>query len=313
MAHVNTVLGPIHPEEIGITAMHEHLMWGFPGWEYDSRFWFNIHVTFEDCYKQMMDFKLRGGGTYVDCSGIGMGRDLDFAIKLSGSTGINIVASTGFGSDWGITPHFRMKETEYFEELFVRELTLGMGHTLVKAGVIRVGKGRERFTKLEENQYRAAARAARRTGAAVIAHGAHSALEQLQILSKEKLDPSRIVISHLDRKDCLDFERDKQIARAGAYVAYDHVGLEEWSQLPFCMPDERRVDLVMAMVKANLQDRLLLATNSKCRVLGCGESSLHNTTHMLRYFVPKLKEAGVKEETLQQILVKNPKHVLPIQ
>ena len=68
MAHVNTVLGPIHSEEMGITAMHEHLMWGLPGWDYDPEFWINISEAFTECYNNLMDFKLRGGQTYVDCS-----------------------------------------------------------------------------------------------------------------------------------------------------------------------------------------------------------------------------------------------------
>ena len=217
-----------------------------------------------------MDFKLRDGRTYVDCSGIGMGRDLDIYIKLGASTRINIVASTGFVADEGIATYFRTKDIDYFEELFVRELTQGMGHTSVKAGVIRVGNSIGAFTKLEEMQYRAAARAAKRTGAAVITNGVHLAIKQLEVLTSEKLDPSRIIISHLDNKDCMDLERDKQIARAGAYVAYDHVGIEDWSKMSYRMPDERRLELVLAMVEAKLQDRILLSTNAKCQLLGWG-------------------------------------------
>lgn len=313
MAYVNTVLGPIHPEEMGTTAMHEHILWGLPGWDYDPGVWFKIGTAFEECYKQMMDYKLRGGRTFVDCSGIGMGRDLDIYTKLAAATRVHIVASTGFGAEEGIAPHFRTKDLDYFEELFVRELTKGMGHTSVTAGVIRVGSSREAITKTEEMRYRAAARAARRTGAAVIVDGGRVALKHLEILTGEKLDPSRIILSHLDGKDCLDLERDKQIARAGAYVAYDRVGLEEWSGKPYRLPDERRAELVLAMVTAKLQDRLLLSSNAKCQSLGRGEPSLHNVTHVLRYFLPKLKQAGLSERILNGILVDNPKRVLPIQ
>ena len=201
MAHVNTLLGPVHPEEMGITAIHEHIMWGPSGWEHDPDSWFNFNIMFEECYHQLMDFKLLGGQTYVDCSGIGMGRDLDVYIKLADSIRqLHIVASTGFDADDGIAPYFRTKDMDYFEELFIHEITKGMGHTSVKAGIISVGNGGTgSFTKLGEMVYRAAARAAKRTGAAVIAHGAWSPLKQLEILTNEKLDPSRIIISHLVR------------------------------------------------------------------------------------------------------------------
>jgi phosphotriesterase-related protein len=313
MAYVNTVLGPIHPEEMGTTAMHEHILWGLPGWDYDPGFWFKIGTAFEECYKQLMDYKLRGGHTYVDCSPIGMGRDLDIYVKLAASTRVHIVACTGFGADEGMPPYFRAKDSHYFEELFVRELTQGMGHTQVKAGLIRVGNSRESITESEEMRYRAAARAARRTGAAVVAEGGRFALQQLEILTSEKLDPSRVVISHLDNGDCPDLERDKQVARSGAYAAYDHVGLEGWSQMPERLPDERRAEIVLAMVEAGLQDRILLSTNAKCQLLGRGEPSLHNVTHVLRYFLPRLKQAGLSQEILNGILVDNPKRVLPIQ
>lgn len=313
MPHLNTILGAIHPEEMGITAVHEHIMWGLPGWECDPGSWFDIKRVFEKCHNELIDFRLLGGRTYVDCSGIGLGRDLDIYVKLATATGVNIVASTGFWAEEGIAPYFHTKDTDYFEELFVRELTQGMGHSRVKAGVIRVGNNARAFTKLEEMQYRAAARAARRTGAPVITHGAHLALKQLEILLEEKLDPSRIIISHLDSKDATDLERDKKIARAGAYVSYDHLGIEGWSQMPYAMPDERRLELVSAMLQAGFQERLLLSSGSRSWSLGRAEPFLHNAGHMLRYFLPKLKKTGISEQAINRILVDNPKRVLPIQ
>src|SRR3990172_1929479 len=107
MAHVNTLLGTIHPEEIGTTAIHEHIMWGLPGWEFDPSAWPDIGKAFEKSYHELIDFRLLGGRTYVDCSGIGQGRDLDIYIKLAQSTGLNIIASTGFCADEGTAPYFR--------------------------------------------------------------------------------------------------------------------------------------------------------------------------------------------------------------
>lgn len=313
MAYVNTLLGRIHPEEMGITAIHEHIMWGPPGWEYDPGAWFDMTKVFEKSYNELIDFRLLGGRTYVDCSGIGLGRDLDIYVKLASTSGLNIVASTGFWGDDGISPHFRAKDIDYFEELFVRELTVGMGHTSIKAGVIKVGNSVNAFTKLEETTYRAAARAAKRTGAAVITHGVQFARKQLEVLLDEKLDPARIVISHLDSNRNIDLERDKEFARAGAYIGYDHVGIEDWCRMFYGMPDERRIELVQAMLQAGFRDRLLISADSNCWGLGWGEVFLHNVGHILRYFAPKMKQAGINQETINAILVENPKRVLPIQ
>ena len=34
MGQVNTVLGPIHPRQLGMTSLHEHILFSTPGWEY---------------------------------------------------------------------------------------------------------------------------------------------------------------------------------------------------------------------------------------------------------------------------------------
>ena len=33
---VNTVLGQISPEDMGVTLVHEHICYGYPGWEGDQ-------------------------------------------------------------------------------------------------------------------------------------------------------------------------------------------------------------------------------------------------------------------------------------
>jgi predicted metal-dependent phosphotriesterase family hydrolase len=311
MAHLNTLMGTLHPEEMGITAVREHIFWGPPGWELDPGAWFKIGKVFEKCYSDLMDFKLLGGQTFVDCSGIAWGRELDVYVKLAAATGMHVVASTWFWSDAGIAPHLRGKDTEYFEELFVRELTHGMGHTLVKAGVISAGSGSSGMSKLEASQYRAAARAARKTGAAVITHGVASALAQLDLFKEEGLDLSRVIIGGCD--EAIDLDRDKRIAARGAYVAYDNVGVEAWSRMLYAMPDEKRAQLVRAMLDAGYRDRLIVSAGSKGWVVGRGETHLSNVGNVLRYFVPRLKDAGVAEEAIHAIFVDNPKRVLPIQ
>lgn len=313
MPHLNTVLGAIHPKEMGITAIHEHLMWGLSGWELDPNSWFDISEAFEKCYHDLIDFRLLAGRTYVDCSAIGQGRDINLYTKMASATGIHIVASTGFAGEDLIAPHFRSKDIDYFEELLVHEITRGMGHTSVKAGIIKVANSKKEFTEMEETQYRAAARAAKRTGAAIITEGVHLALRQLEILLAENLDPSRIIVGHLDSKDQVDLERDKQIARSGAYVAYDQIGIEDiWCREWYAMSDNIRVELVLAMLNSGFQDRILLSSGSIGWRLGA-EPFLHNVGHTIRCFTPKLMEAGVSQEVIHGILAENPKHVLPIQ
>ena len=36
MAKVDTVLGPVSTDELGVTLMHEHLVFSYLGWECDA-------------------------------------------------------------------------------------------------------------------------------------------------------------------------------------------------------------------------------------------------------------------------------------
>jgi phosphotriesterase-related protein len=323
MAYVNTVLGPIHPDQMGFTAMHEHVMWGPPGWQYDPDWWWSLPRVFEKCTQDFIDFRQLGGGTFVDVSGIGLGRDLDFYVNLARASRVNLVACTGFWADQGILPYFRVKDIDYHEQLYIRELTKGMGHTNIKAGIIKVGNtSRQPMSDLEILTYRAAARAAKKTGACVTTHGITAARQQFEILTSEGLDPDRIVIGHVDAAYCIDIERDKELARKGAYVGYDHIGIEPWSPMPYNMFDEKRVELVQEMLADGHRDRIILSCDVNCHSLGWykmphkigkNDTPLHTVGHLLRYFVPNMRKHGIDEDTIRHLLVENPKRVLPIQ
>ncbi|MFQ5879507.1 MAG: phosphotriesterase, partial [Dehalococcoidia bacterium] len=300
----------IHPEEMGITAMHEHILWGPPGWEWNPQWWYSVPRIYEKIYNELLDFKGLGGATFVDVSGIGLGRDLDFYVNLARSTGVHIVACTGFWEGYGILGYFHDKDIDYFTELFVHELTKGMGKTNIKAGIIKVGTG-PTMTPLEELTFRAAARAAKETGCAVTTHGVLTAMQQMEVLTEEGLDPSQIIIGHLSSAYSLDLERDKEIARRGAYLGYDHIGIEPtWSDAAYAMPDERKVELIIAMVEAGYAQNLILSCDVNGWSLGW-KNPYHTVAHLLRYFVPRLHRAGISEEMIHTLLVENPKRVLP--
>lgn len=315
MAAVMTVLGPIAPEEVGVTAMHEHIIFGMPGWEWDEEA-LRMEVlgspakVFERINNDLLDFRLSGGKTFVDTSGIGLGREVDLYVNLSRASGVHLIACTGFWAERGIVPYFRNKDIDYLADVFVRELTQGMEGTNVKAGIIKIGTG-STMTPLEERTFRAAARAAKRTGCAVTTHGIQTALQQVEVLLDEGLDPSRIIIGHCDDGSAINLERDKEICRRGAYVGYDHIGTEPvWSPMPYATTDERRVELVKTMIEAGFVNHLVISVDTN------GQSThrptqLHPYSHLLRYFVPKLRKAGISEEHIQTMLVETPKRVLP--
>lgn len=318
MSYVNTILGPIHPDEMGVTSPHEHILWGPPGWEYDPEWWFHYPKVFAKCLGDLVEWRELGGKTIVDCSGIGLGRDVELYRMLSRYSGVHVLVSTGFWADGGIYNHFRAKDIDYMEELFVRELTQGIGNTGVKAGVIKVGNSVLEFTDLEERQYRAAARAAKRTGSAVITHGIWFAMHQLEIFQSEGLDLSRVIVSHCDDATSIDLERDKKMASMGAWVLYDHWGiLDTWSWSHYAEADEIRADLLKGYLDAAGTERLLIGGDVNLFSLGWQRSNPYvgksTMGDVIRWAPKKMRRVGISEDIFWKVMTENPKKVLPIQ
>ena len=64
MPQVNTVLGPLHPAEIGVCSLHEHLLWSDPGWEFSPQAHevFDAPRVFEKVYNTWSTSSAPGAG-----------------------------------------------------------------------------------------------------------------------------------------------------------------------------------------------------------------------------------------------------------
>ncbi|MFC1893630.1 phosphotriesterase [Chloroflexota bacterium] len=318
MAYVNTVLGPIHPDEMGATSPHEHILWGPPGWRYDPEWWFHYPKVFQKCLADLVEFRRLGGRTIVDCSGIGLGRDVELYRMLSEFSGVQVVLSTGFWAGTGVHNFFLDKDIDYLEELFVHELMQGIGSTGVKAGVIKIGTGFSEFNDFEVRQHRAAARAAKRTGCAIITHGIQFAMEELDIFESEGLDLSRVIISHIYTVGATDLERDKIMAKRGAWLLDDHWTLNDtWQCAHYGISDEIRADLTKAAFDAGLGDRLLIGADANLYCVGWQRSNPYTgrTTiaDLIRVVPGKLCRVGISEDVFWRMLTEYPKQIIPIQ
>jgi len=312
---VHTVLGEISPEQVSIASMHEHIIWMNSGWQYapEAQDLFNPPEAFRQIYDKLIEFKKAGGNTIVDCSGLCMGRDVELYATLSRLSGVNIVACTGFWAQENVVPYFLTKDIDYFEELFIRELTQGMGSTNVKAGVIKVGNGKTGIRPFEERTYRAAARASRATGAAIITHGINFARQQVEIFLEEKVDPERVVISHCDAAYSWDPERDREIAGKGFYVGYDHIGVEpDWSPMAYATSDAKRLEICIAFIERGYARNLVIACDAEACCIGFGDrgTSTHGYAHLLTNFVPRLRKAGISDSIIDLLLVETPRKLL---
>ncbi|WP_066254476.1 phosphotriesterase family protein [Neobacillus drentensis] len=316
MGKVNTVLGPIATEDLGITALHEHIGFGLPGCDLDTQWWKKPDEAFDVTLQRLNRFREHGGKTFVDCTGIGNGRDVEYFQVLSRRTGIHIVAVTGFVAGDSALPYFRNKSVEYLTDLFVHEVTVGIEDTGAKAGAIKVGVSRGgKLSELDKRIYRAAARAAVKTGAPIITHLSTDPMTAINIFDEEGLPLNRVLMGHADVGQDADDERDEMIAKKGGYVGFDTLGYDtEVENAPYwSRPRKERVDQFLRFINKGFLDRAVVSADANCCALGWPGLKGHSVNYVFEEFLPDLRKAGVSEDAFEQLLVHTPAKFLTLQ
>ena len=81
-------------------------------------------------------FKAAGGGTIVDATTIGIGRDPVALVNVAKATGVNIVMGAGYYVDVVHPSDMDARSEEQLASQIIDELTVGVGTTGVRAGII---------------------------------------------------------------------------------------------------------------------------------------------------------------------------------
>ena len=318
--HVNTVLGPVPADELGVVAVHEALLSVVPGAEHAFDVTLDRAEIFEVLAKKLTDFRNAGGGTLVDGTGMFHGRDVRLYEALSRSTGVHVVASTGMGPEEMLGGYFLTPQTnpptpwpaEKFADLFTKEVAEGMVVPRLErrgpAGMVGTAATREGMTATDESLLRGAARAALVTGVPVSLRYGADAVAELEVALEENLPAERVVVGGLDRDDAVALGAPLEVARRGAFVALDHVGTDDDAGL---VTDRVRADLVRELVATGHGDRVLLSSNAIGVAKGQDPHDLPYD-HVLTTFAPFLRSQGIAEDDVRRILVDNPRALLTV-
>ena len=315
MSRVNTVRGPIPTEDLGFVAVHEHIGYGMPGCELDTKWWKTPERHYEETVPKLRTFHQYGGGTFVDATGICNGRDVDYYKSLSAKTGVHIVACTGFvGGDTALA-FFARASVDYLTRQFIHEITVGIGDTGSKAGIIKVGVSRGfRMTDLDKRIYRAAARAAVSTGVPIFTHLAVDAQPAIDIFHAEGLPLDRVLFGHADDGVSQGRVRDTWIADQGGRIGFDTFGYDlELPDPPFWgRPRQERLAHFLRFIRGGYIDRVLASADANCSPLGWPGVKGHTVNYLFEDLIPDLRGAGLDDATITKIFVENPADFLTI-
>ncbi len=311
MAHVETVLGPIDPAELGFTLPHEHTqiaLWHIPDrWDY-----WQLARDEPLILEELAAYKASGGSGLVDLTLPGVGRDPGWLAGIARASGLHIVMGCGWyrGAYYPAEVRIDRRTVDDLADELVREAAVGVGETGTRPGIIgEIGTDKPWVSAMEERVHRAAARAAKRTGLAITTHAVLSpvGLDQLRIFEDEGADPTRVVIGHADSYPQLDYHL--AIVERGASVEFDFLGMS-------FTPAERHgeagaVALLCELLARGHAERILLSQDV------CHDSQLtryegNGYTYLLRSFLPRLREAGVSPAEIETMTVANPRRLLTV-
>ena len=312
MTHVQTVLGPIDPADLGVTLPHEHTqiaLWQIPDrWDYWQLTRDRVTIL-----QELAAFREAGGRSLVDLTLPGVGRDPAWLVDLAQASGLHLVMGCGWyrGAYYQADALIDRRSVDDLADELVREATLGVGESGVRPGIIgEIGTDKPWLSAQEERVHRATARAARRTGLAITTHAVLSpgGLAQLKIFEEEGADPARVVIGHADSYPVL--EHYLAIVERGASVEFDFLGMTFTATERH--GEGRVVELLCDLLARGHLDRILLSQDV------CYDSQLlryggQGYTYLARTFLPRLLAAGVSEAEISAIRVANPRRLLTIE
>jgi predicted metal-dependent phosphotriesterase family hydrolase len=308
---VETVLGPVDPSELGWTLPHEHTaiaLWHIANrWDY-----WELRRDEPVITEELAAFRAAGGGTIVDLTLDGVGRDPSWLAGVSRGTGLHVVMGSGWYRGAHYPPEVLVdrRSVDALADVIVGDATVGVAGTGIRSGIIgEIGTDKPWLSAQEERVHRAAARASRRTGLAITTHAVQSTvgLDQLDVFEAEGADLSRVVIGHADSNPSLDYHR--AIVERGATVEFDFLGM---AFTPLERHGEGRiVENLCQLLAGGHAERILLSQDV------CHDSQLrryggNGYTYLADTFLPRLREAGVSDDEIRQITVENPRRLLTI-
>lgn len=316
MKRIETVLGAISPEELGVTNYHDHLITIGGGEEKADR---DLRLDCVDfAIDAMVKFKAAGGQTLVDMNPIDCGRQVEMLREIASASKVHIIACTGFQrSIYYDAEHWVNKYSlEDVARLIAEEVTIGVEinnyngpiitRSKAKAGVIKFATHYNRIMPMELKVLKAACLASLETGAPLSTHTEMGTmgLEVIELVKEMGVDPARVTLGHVDRNP--DLEYHKKMAAQGVTLGYDGPSRAKY------WPDSVLIQLIKGMCEAGYADHIMLGGDNGRASMWPQYKGGYGHNYIIEKFVPRMLEEGVSQENVNKFLVENPKRQFSI-
>jgi phosphotriesterase-related protein len=334
---IHTVLGPIEPEELGATSMHEHLLsdlriWAKPpselppagvpiGPELMGYLRWNAlsipeNLVLHDpevAVRELTDAKAAGASAVLELTLDGMGRRLAELPDISRRSGVHVCVGAGWYVEETQPERIRTADADTIAAELIDELTNGIGDTGIRPALLGEIGTSHPVTDAEWRSLRAAGRAGAETGAAVYVHMSFRGrlgLDVLDVLVDEGMEPSRIIVGHLDE----NFDRDyhAEVAERGAVLAYDTFGSDFYYGDPGLRnpTDAERFAMVSFLIERGYAHQLIIGADVWAQS-NLKHNGGYGYDHLFRRIMPGIDRlADGDASIIEAISVGNPRRLL---
>lgn len=336
--YIQTVTGPIAPEELGPTLMHEHLLCNIippsirEGYEpepltLENAFDLNygrvrtgkIPITDKSVAIREVEMMQRdGGAAIVELTIGGLSPDPQGLRDIAEATGCTIVMGCGHYVEEYQDPANHARDIDSFAAEMVEQVQKGAWGTDIRAGLIGEIGCQDPWTELERKVMAGAVIAQAETGAAVNVHPGREADQPMEVaqffLDTPGSDITRLVLSHMDRT-IFDDDRLKALADTGCVLEWDLFGQENtyYPLNGIDMPnDGKRLRDIRMLIDRGHLDQIVISHDicfgNRLQTFGG-----HGYGHIFRNVIPLMRERGWTEAEIDAVMVHNPRRVLTIQ
>jgi phosphotriesterase-related protein len=316
---VHTVTGPVETSELGQVLMHEHVFVLTPDVQQNHpEEWGSEDDRVADAVAKLTALAATGVSTIVDPTVIGLGRYIPRIQRIAEQVDLNILVATGCYTYEDVPFFFHHRGPaldaalgtsvpDPMVDMFVRDVTDGIGGTGVRAAFLKCAIDRPGLTRGVERVMRAVAQAHHRTGVPITVHthpGSRQGLAVHRVFGEEGVDPRRVVLGHSG--DTTDVDHLMALADAGFVLGMDRFGINLDTTF------EARADTVVEMCRRGYAESMVLSQDASCYIDWVDPFVMEmltqwRYTHIHEEVLPYLREHGVSDEQIETMLVTNPR------
>ncbi|MFT2017545.1 phosphotriesterase [Streptomyces sp. 796.1] len=348
---VTTVTGEVSPDALGLVLPHEHLLSDFAPPADTAESWaaaghprpaaagprrlYHAPLTMDllgdltlgaanrdnwlldderVAVAEATAFRAAGGGTLVDATPAGLGRQPAALRRIAEASGVHLVMGTGRhhpgrpADPTSTTRHASPGVDELTEE-FVRDLTEGVAG--VRAGLIGQLAALDPEQPAARTLLVAAARAAAATGAPLALTRSADSVTQarvLDLLAASGADLGRVAVGGCDALAPRPDDLEPLLAR-GVFLQFDRLG--RLPSVHSVSDDQDVAAAVVELARRGHADRILLShgTHTKAQLLAYGGGGYG---FLLQQFLPYLRMVGADDALIERVTVHNPARLLTI-